>query len=140
MRGQCLCGAVRFEATPSEMHSHACHCEMCRRWTGSAMVAVAVPPEGVRFEGGEAVRTFRSSEWAERAFCGTCGTTLYYRVTIEGPEQGTYYMALGAFDEPDAMPLASEIYIDVKPSSYAFAGDHPRITKAEKEASFEGGG
>jgi hypothetical protein len=139
MHGRCLCGEVRFDATPAERHSHACHCEMCRRWTGGALLAVPVAPDAVRFEGEANIRRYRSSEWAERAFCGVCGSSLYYRVTAEGSEQGMYYMALGSFDEPDALPLASEIYVDVKPSAYAFAGEHRRITRAEKEASFGGG-
>jgi hypothetical protein len=48
--------------------------------------------------------------------------------------QGDSLLALGLFDEPDALPLASEIYIDRKPSAYAFAGERPRATKAEVEA------
>jgi hypothetical protein len=136
MRGGCLCGAVRFEATPSDMHCHACHCEMCRRWTGSAMLAVPVPAGALRFEDEGSIRTYRSSEWAERAFCGTCGSTLYYRLQ----DGGDSYLALGLFDEPDALPLASELYIDRKPSAFAFAGERKRMTKAEVEAQWSGSG
>ena len=32
--------------------------------------------------------------------------------------------------------LKTEIYIDVKPAGYAFAGDHEIKTKAEVEAGF----
>ena len=117
------------------MHSHACHCEMCRRWTGSAFLGVSVAPGDLVFEDEANVRTYVSSEWAERAFCGVCGSTLFYRVTAAGPMQGQSYVALGLFDEPDALPLASEIYIDRKPASFAFAGDRPRMTEAEKEAA-----
>ena len=136
MRGACLCGAVRLEADPAAAQAHACHCEMCRRWTGSAFVVVPVDAEGARFEGAESIRTYPSSAWAERAFCGTCGSTLYFRMTAEGPMQGRYFMALGLFDEPDGFPLASELFIDRKPAGYAFAGEHPRLTKAEFEAMF----
>jgi hypothetical protein len=135
MRGGCLCGGVRFEAEPSDMHCHACHCEMCRRWTGSALLAVPVPAEAVRFEGEANIRRHRSSDWAQRAFCGTCGSTLYYRLT----GGGEYFLALGLFDDPDALPLASEIYIDRKPSSFAFAGERPRSTQAEVEAKWDKG-
>jgi len=34
------------------------------------------------------------------------------------------------------LPLKTEIYIDVKPDGYAFAGDHEIKTKAEVEAGF----
>lgn len=139
MRGQCLCGAVRFEATPRKTESAACHCEMCRRWTGSALLAVSVLPEDVRFEGAENIRTYTSSEWAERAWCDRCGTTLYYHLTTDAYGPQTYEISLGLFDEPDGFQLVSEIYIDRKPAGYAFAGEHPRQTKAEIEASFGGG-
>jgi hypothetical protein len=134
-----MCGAVAFEASPASMTFHACHCESCRRWTGSALLAVTVPADGMRFEGSEHVRTHRSSDWAERAWCDRCGSTLYYRVTMEGPLRGQYHVALGTFDAPEAFEFASEIYIDRKPASFAFAGERRTKTKAEIEAQFAGG-
>jgi hypothetical protein len=131
MRGGCLCGAVRFEAEPSDQHSHACHCEMCRRWTGAVLLVVPVPADALRLEGEDRVRRYRSSEWAERGFCGTCGSSLFYRL-----QQGDYFLALGVFDEPDELPLASEIYIDRKTSAFDFAGERPRATEAEVEAKW----
>jgi hypothetical protein len=140
MRGSCLCGAVSFEADPAERHSDACHCEMCRRWTGGPFISVPVAREALRWEGAEAIEVYRSSDWAERAFCRRCGSTLYYHATIEGPHERMFSLALGLFDEPDALPLASEIYIDSKPAAYAFAGERKRMTKAEVESMFTGGG
>ncbi len=134
MHGSCLCGAVQFEAEPHERHSHACHCGMCRRWTGAAFVATPVPEAALRWQGEENIGVYRSSEWAERGWCARCGSTLFYRVTAEGEMQGMHFLALGLFDAPDALPLASEIYIDMKPASYAFAGEHERITGAEHRA------
>lgn len=136
MHGKCMCGAVAFEAEPEAMKMHACHCETCRRWTGVALLAVPVPVDGTRFTGAENIRTIRSSDWAERAWCDRCGSTLYYRVTLDGPHSRTYHMALGLFDAPEAFELASEIYYDRKPASFAFAGERKTLTKAEVEASF----
>ncbi len=132
MKGGCLCGAVRFEAQPLEMHSHACHCEMCRRWSDSAFLAVPVRADAIRFEGEENIRRFASSDWAERAFCGVCGSALFSQLR----ESGDLFVALGLFDEPDALPLTSEIYIDRKPAAFAFAGERERLTKAEVEAQW----
>ena len=140
IQGRCMCGAVAFAATPTSMVFHACHCDMCRRWSGSAMLAVAVPADGMRLEGAEHIRTIRSSDWAERAWCDRCGSNLYYRVTVEGPMQGQYHVPLGLFDEPEAFEFASEIYFDRKPSSFAYAGSRPTRTQAEVEAAFAEGG
>ena len=34
-----MCGAVRFVARDVQDKAGICHCEICRRWTGSAMLA-----------------------------------------------------------------------------------------------------
>lgn len=86
------------------------------------------------------VKTFASSEWAERAFCGTCGSALWYRVTAPGPHQGQTHMAAGLFEDAIGATLASEIFIDRKPTGYALAGDHPRLTEAEVMAMFAANG
>ena len=35
--GGCLCGAIRYEVTPTEPENLYCHCRMCQRWTGSVV-------------------------------------------------------------------------------------------------------
>lgn len=132
--GRCLCGEVSFEATPRHLETHVCHCEMCRRWTGSAFMAVSVLPGDIHFEGVEHIRTFPSSEWADRAWCDLCGATLYYRLRTGEFGPRSYEMALGLFDEPDAFPVAKEIFIDRKPSTFALLGHHPRLTEQEYRA------
>lgn len=134
MRGRCLCGAVRFVADIAVAETHVCHCDSCRRWTGSALLAVSVQPDAISFEGVDSIRRFGSSDWAERAWCADCGSTLYYRLTVEDYGPRTYEMSLGLFETPEAFPLTKEIYIDRKPATYAFAGARTRLTKAEFEA------
>ena len=126
MNGRCLCGAVRFSAEHVEVEHHACHCGMCRRWSGGGPLFAATA-KGVRFEGEDHVGRYRSSDWAERGFCKTCGTTLFYFLL---PTK-EYAMSVGAFDEHSAFRLVREICIDRKPAGYELAGDHPRWTEAE---------
>ena len=128
--GRCLCGGVTFSAESVEADHHACHCGMCRRWVGGPFLAARA--EGLRFGGKENIAAYDSSEWAERAFCKRCGASLYYRFK----PNDTYYVSVGAFDNPSPYHLASEIYVDAKPSGYDFAGDHPRQTEAEFLAKF----
>lgn len=132
LEGQCLCGAVTLRVVPDRDDLHACHCEMCRRWTGTALVEIGVPPEGLTVSG--PVKAFTSSDWAERAWCDRCGSTLWYQVTLPGREH--YAVSAGLFDNAGGFALAKEIYIDCKPEGYAFAGAHERLTKAETEAGF----
>ena len=56
LNGACLCGACKVVITPAEDHMHACHCDMCRAWTGSAMMAVKVDPGNMQIEGPVRIR------------------------------------------------------------------------------------
>lgn len=132
LSGQCMCGAVSLTAEPDVAELHACHCEMCRRWTGSAFVEVDVKPAGLRVDG--PVKRFASSSWAERAWCDSCGSTLWYKVTLPGHER--YSVSAGLFDNAGGLHLAKEIYIDSKPDGYAYSGERQVKTKAEMEALF----
>ncbi len=123
--GQCLCGAVTYTADGVDTHIHGCHCSMCRRWSGGPGLAAAV--DSVTFNGPESIGRYQSSAWAERGFCKQCGTNLFYHLK----EADRYIMWLGTFDNQTPFELAGEIYIDEKPASYAFAGDHPRLTGEE---------
>ncbi|MEQ8858379.1 MAG: GFA family protein [Pseudomonadales bacterium] len=131
--GKCLCGAVRFTADGVEPHVHACHCSMCRAWSGASMLAATVG--SVAFDGEENLVRFDSSEWGARGFCGRCGSNLFYHLK----PADTYMMCMGAFDDQSAFELAGEIYIDAKPPGYAFSGEHPRQTGEEFLASLPQG-
>ncbi|MCL4676488.1 MAG: GFA family protein [Pararhodobacter sp.] len=131
-----MCGAVRFEAILTTQEFGACHCEMCRRWTGSALLGIAVPQANVTWQGAEHIAKFQSSDWAERANCRTCGSALYYHVTMEGPMAANLEIPIGLFDDADGLTFASEIYSDLKPDSFAYSGNRPRLTRAETLAKF----
>ncbi|WP_128003650.1 GFA family protein [Piscinibacter defluvii] len=124
MKGQCLCGAVAV-TSPKAREIGACHCGFCRRWGGGPLLAVHCGP-AVEFQGGEHVSVFASSQWAERAFCSKCGTHLYYKLLATGE----YFVPAGVFDSTD-FELASQIYIDKKPSYYSFANQTPMLTEQQ---------
>jgi len=129
MKGKCLCGAVTFTATNVDPEVHACHCSMCRAWTGGPALSVAT--QSVVFDNESELGRYASSPWAERGFCKQCGSSLFYRVTAADQ----YIVNIGAFPDVSPFHLASEIYVDEKPAGYSFAGDHPRMTGAEFLAS-----
>lgn len=129
--GHCLCGAVRITVTDPPQELGACHCGMCRRWTGSAFVTLDVPADRIHVEGAEHIRAFASSDWASRSFCGTCGSTLWYRMTDAPPGHDHYYMAAGLLDDLSGLRLTREIYVDRKPDAFAFAGPTEQVTEAE---------
>ncbi|MBY8965201.1 MULTISPECIES: GFA family protein [Pseudomonadota] len=129
--GQCLCGAVRLKTQLKSNHVDACHCSMCRKWGGGPFLAVQCEGE-LQFEGGEHIATYQSSQWAERGFCNSCGTHLYYRLR----EGNTYALPVGLLQEQQAWAFTEEIFIDEKPDFYSFAQETKKLTGAEVFAQY----
>ena len=128
MSGRCLCGAVTIRIGSHEPEVGACHCTMCRRWSGSAYFAFTAKADETTIEG--PVKTYRSSEFAERAFCGTCGSHLWFR--DDGDD--IYELMPGLFDGARDFPLVSVVYDDRQPSWLPLSGEYRRTTAADYEA------
>jgi len=126
-----MCGAVSFVITDLRPDFGACHCEMCRRWTGSAFLGISVPATSIAIEGTEHIQKLQSSAWAERAWCGQCGTGLWYRVTAEGPMAKNYELPIGLLDDANGLQFTREIFFDGKPDSFAYEGEHKLLTRAQ---------
>ncbi|GAB4318757.1 MAG: GFA family protein [Leptolyngbyaceae cyanobacterium] len=130
MEGKCLCGAITV-TTPDKQHIDACHCGMCRRWGGGPALMV-VCGSNVQIDGTENVKAYRSSEWAERAFCSECGTHLYYKFL----PTGDYFVPAGLFQDGVEFEFTEQIFIDRKPAYYDFANQTVNLTEAEVFAKF----
>ncbi|QQA45058.1 GFA family protein [Pelagovum pacificum] len=131
MDGECLCGAVTVHVSGRhEGQPGACHCSICRTWTGGLFVGFHAEDDAVTVEGD--VRTYRSSPFADRAFCPVCGTSLWIRDLETG---SGYDLMPGLFPALHGAPLKSEIYSDQAPAYIALSGDHVRQTQAEWEAN-----
>ena len=122
IEGRCLCGAVTVRAVPAGGVS-ACHCRPCRRWSGA--VFAGFDAERVEIEG--PVRTFRSSAFAARAWCGECGTHLWFR-----DDGRPYELSPGLFDEAADWPLEREVYAD-RARAFRLSGAHERVSAAAYE-------
>lgn len=130
-KGSCLCGAVHIAAKTTSEHVGACHCSMCRKWTGGPLLAVDCGND-VSFEGKENISTFDSSEWAERGFCNKCGTHLFYRLK----QQNQYIVPVGLLDNYEPAAFDHQIFIEEKPSFYSFANETKNMTGAEVFAQY----
>ena len=86
----------------------------------------------VVIEGEEHVTVYGSSPWAERAFCNTCGTNLFYRVK----ETGQHLVLVGLFDESDSLVFDNQVFIDEKPDYYSFSNKTKTLTGAELFAMY----
>lgn len=132
--GGCVCGAARYVATLKSDKLGACHCGTCRKWAGGPYVTTRT--RDVKFSQDDTVRTFTSSQWAERGFCSRCGSCLFYRITAPGPGKGETYLAAGTLDDLTGLTLTHEVFTDKRPDAYCFAGDLSGMTEAEVFAQF----
>ena len=133
MKGRCLCGSVSIIARDNTQMS-ACHCAMCRRWGSGPMLTVDGGTD-VKIVGAETITAFKSSDWAERAFCTKCGTHLYYRL-IPANE---YILSVGLFQDGTEFEFKEQIFVDKKPRSYDFANQTDELTEAQVFAKYAPG-
>lgn len=130
LKGHCLCGAVHIEIAAHRGFTAVCHCRMCQRWSGGLFICVPAEAADVAVTG--PVVRYPSSDFAERAFCGTCGSHLWFRMH-EG--DGHFAIMPGLFDGALDLPLRSEIYTDRAMRGLALPGEHRRASRAEYEAT-----
>lgn len=77
--GGCLCGQIRFQIRGNDIGSSYCHCRMCQRFSGApASAGTGFLSDDFRVTQGEP-KIYVSSAIAERAFCPTCGSSLWMR-------------------------------------------------------------
>ncbi len=121
----CLCGEVKITVSEMEEEFAACHCGMCRKWGGGPFLAVGCN-QAVEIEG-DSVSVFDSSAWAERGFCSSCGTHLFYRIK----ETGQHQIPVGLFGDSLPSAFGLQVFIDRKPDYYAFENHTEVLTEKQ---------
>lgn len=126
LQGQCLCGAVTLRVGHDSPSVSACHCSMCRRWTGGPFFTLECH-QAPEIDGAEHVRAYASSDWAERGFCSRCGSHLFYRLK----DAPFYALPVGLFEQGGSWPFQLQVFIDEKPANYEFANQTKTLTGEE---------
>jgi len=122
LRGRCLCGGVGFELLGPFRPISMCHCRQCAQWSGNQVAMTAVPLDRfVMNRGAELLRWYRSSEEAERGFCSTCGSSLFWRPT----DRSRMSVAAGAIDPPTGLAIAHHIFVADKSDYYTIDDGNP---------------
>ena len=117
--GGCLCGAVRYEASEPPVEAGFCHCNMCKKARGGVFaVRASFRRDRLSFTQGEP-KIFKSSAFAERGFCGDCGTPLFFRFTTPGPYADSITVSMGSLDDPEIAPPTFHWGVESKASWFA---------------------
>lgn len=105
--GGCLCGAVRYRIIGKADGTCHCHCDYCRKSTGSAMVTwTTVAKKDFDITQGE-LTLFASSNEGHRSFCSNCGS----HITLEYDKYPDYVdVTVGTLDVPGKIPPERHIW------------------------------
>jgi len=125
-KGQCLCGAVKFTATPKSTDVGVCHCGMCRKNNAGPFFALDCG-DSLSFESDNSLGIYKSSGWANRTFCKDCGSSIAWSMQ----DGSMNIVAVDLFDGVEGLKLDHEVYIDHKPSYYSFAEVTQKMTEAD---------
>jgi len=104
--GSCLCGSVKYEVTGVTIRFSHCHCQRCRKATGTghATNLLLTPVTGVNWLKGESLLERYKVPEAERfynCFCKRCGSPMPRTV----PEIDAVLIPAGSLDtEPPVQP------------------------------------
>ncbi|MXO66973.1 GFA family protein [Altererythrobacter endophyticus] len=111
---------------------NVCHCRMCQSWTGGPMFSVIAKTQDI--VGHHLVHARKSSDWAERASCTRCGSSLWYHFL----PSDQYFFCAGSFDLPATFEIKGQIFTDEKPAYYDLAQNTVMKTGAQvlAEAGF----
>jgi hypothetical protein len=74
--GGCLCGGVRYRVRGELRGILACHCSQCRRTSGHYAAMTSAPSANIELTAADSLVWYKSSDTADRGFCGRCGGTL----------------------------------------------------------------
>lgn len=105
LTGRCLCGGVTFRCETEPITMKYCHCDTCRRVTGSAFnIGVGVPARDLQVEGNVQSHIHTG---VTREFCPVCGTPLWTR----GPE--IVWIRAGTLDSSEGLKPATEMWTEL---------------------------
>lgn len=126
--GSCLCGAVKFEIEGRFESFYLCHCQHCRKDTGSAHAANLFSSSAKVnwLAGADRVRSFTlPSTRHSRSFCSMCGSALP-NIQMAG---ALTVVPTGCLDSP----------FDMRPTAHIFVGSKAGWDKdLERLPGFDG--
>lgn len=122
--GSCLCGAIAFSVDAPLPPVEACHCSLCRKWTGHFLASVEVPRSALTIIDSGKLSWFSSSHKARRGFCARCGSSLFFD-PLDQQKYDWIGIAMGAFANPTGTNMAVHIFTAEKGDYYSISDGLP---------------
>jgi len=110
-KGGCLCGAIRYEVKSDPVRVANCHCDDCRKATGSSFATnVFVKEEDlVILQGSPSSFEHKAGSGATmtKQFCGDCGSQLF---GFGSGSPGIRHVKVGTIDDVGAIRPAVDVF------------------------------
>lgn len=117
IRGSCLCGGVRFEIGRATGPFELCHCNRCRKSSGSAFVAaLGVKTEDYHLlEGRDLIESYeapilRGPPAYRTSWCRRCGSP----VPDPRPEESDFEVLAGVLDDDPGARPDRHIFVELR--------------------------
>ena len=112
----CLCGGIQLRYSGKLGPANYCHCEDCRRTTGSAFnIGVRVDRKDLEVKATTEIRSYKyvsdSGREIERCFCGTCGSPIF---TLHPAKPEFAWVKAGIINQPEIVKPTYENWIKDK--------------------------
>ena len=112
LKGSCLCGSVSYEITGDAGQFWHCHCERCRKATGTGHASnIMMTPDSVKWISGNDLLNYYKVPEAKRfatVFCSICGS-LMPRVA---PDESFALVPAGTLDNDPGVRPQGRIFQD----------------------------
>jgi len=120
--GGCLCGGVRYRIRGELRGIIACHCSQCRRTSGHYAAMTSAPSANIELTNSERLVWYKSSDTAERGFCGACGGNVFWKQA----GRDAISITAGTLDAPTHLAIVEHIFVADKSDYYTLEDDLPK--------------
>jgi hypothetical protein len=121
--GGCYCGRVRYRAHGVNRQVTECHCSQCRKQAGHRYASAGARTADIEIAGAGNLTWFRASPDAERGFCSTCGSHLFWKQSRDGHTSSL----AASVDPPSGLRMAKHIFVEDKGDYYEITDGLPRF-------------
>lgn len=132
--GGCLCGAIRYRSTLAPVRCMICHCEQCRKHSGSVCLSFVHFPKAAFQWLGQEPQRYRSSQFAERGFCGRCGSTLSMHEEVLADR---IQIATGSLDQPERVHPDDHVWVQSQIPWLTIADNAPKFERSSSAVPSE---
>lgn len=123
--GSCMCGKIRFSVNEAVKPPDACHCQLCRKFSGHFFVSSDIKRSQLSIDGEDSITWYQSSTKVRRGFCKHCGSSLFFDPLDHNKHDWTA-VAMGAFDTDPETKITKHIFVDAKGKYYEITDGLPQ--------------